>query len=91
MKSDKEKISALEKIIDWVIETNPEVISNYVDKLRQQNKNISNDNLAKKIVKRKSLKNGLVGAATGVGGLLTLPVSIPADLIVSWKIQHYMA
>jgi len=37
------------------------------------------------------MKNGLIGAITGLGGLITLPVSIPTDLICSWRIQASMA
>lgn len=40
---------------------------------------------------RKTLKNGLVGAATSAGGFITLPIAVPADLIASWKIQIFMA
>ncbi|WP_179313022.1 hypothetical protein [Winogradskyella undariae] len=56
---------------------------NYVGKLRVQNPNISDIDLAKKNVSRKSFKNGLVGTATGVGGLITLPLTVPADLIIT--------
>lgn len=81
---------ALDKIINLFI-TKPQSIRAYVNKLRFQNANINKDNLAKKIVNRKSFKSGLVGAATGIGGLITLPVAIPADLIASWKLQITMA
>ena len=37
------------------------------------------------------MKNGLVGAVTGLGGMITLPVTIPTDLICSWRIQASMA
>ena len=40
---------------------------------------------------RKSIKSGLIGGFTGLGGLITLPVSIPADLVCSWRIQASMA
>ena len=66
-------------------------ISNYVSKLREQDPEISNIKLAKKILSRKSLKNGLVGAITGVGGMITLPFTVPADLIVTWQMQVYLA
>jgi len=82
---------ALEKVIDWMIETGQPDINEYVKKIKSNNTGISRDELAKKIVRRKSMKNGLVGAATGVGGLITLPISVPVDLIVSWKIQVFMA
>lgn len=89
--SKEELQLALETIMNHVISTDSVAIEAYVDKLRELNRNISCDELAKKIVHRKSIKNGLVGAVTGVGGLVTLPVSIPTDLICSWRIQASMA
>lgn len=92
---DEEKIekksNALDKVVDWMIESGQQDIEVYVDKLRSQNTNLSCEELAKKIVRRKSHKNGLVGAVTGIGGAITLPVAIPADLFGSWRIQIGMA
>lgn len=87
----EKKRNALEKLVDWLIETGQQDIDEYVRKLKSQNNGISNHDLAKKIVRRKSIKNGLVGAISGIGGVITLPVSIPGDLIFSWKIQIFMA
>jgi len=87
----EKKRNALEKIIDWMIETGQQDIDEYVNKLRSQNPGISADDLAKKIVRRKSIKNGLVGAVTGLGGIITLPVAVPADVVASWKIQIFIA
>ena len=89
--SPEERRNALEKIINWIVNYQPTKISLYVDKLRSQNRGISNYDLARKIVTRKSFKNGLVGAVTGLGGLITLPVAVPADLVASWKLQAFMA
>lgn len=91
MAAEIEKRNALEKLIDWMIESGQQDINEYVEKLRSQNPGISPDKLAKKIVRRKSIKNGFIGAITGVGGLITLPVTIPADLVISWKIQIFIA
>jgi len=89
--SNEDLQNGLDYILDFVISTDHVKIEAYVDKLAEQNKGISCDELAKKILHRKSIKNGLIGAITGLGGLLTLPVSIPADLICSWRIQASMA
>ncbi|HQA50512.1 MAG TPA: EcsC family protein [Syntrophomonadaceae bacterium] len=86
-----DKASALEKIINWIVDTNPTEIVSYVDKLREQNPGITDDELAKKIVSRKAIKNGLVGAIAGIPGFIALPVTVPTDLVASWKIQSYMA
>ncbi len=88
-KEDLQK--GLDLVLDFVISTDQVKIKTYVDKLAEQNNGINCDELAKKILHRKSMKNGLVGAFTGLGGLITLPVTIPTDLICSWRIQASMA
>ena len=40
-------------------------------------------NSEKKDFWNKSIKNGLVGGITGLGGLITLPMTIPTDLVCS--------
>lgn len=90
-KPEDEKVNALARLMDWVVSNDQEKVKAYVDKLRSQNAGISADNLANKIVSRKALKNGLVGAITGIPGILSLPVTIPADLVASWRIQAFMA
>lgn len=82
---------ALGQLLDWFAATDIQHIEEYVVNLRAQNPGISDDDLARKIVRRKSMKCGLVGAATGVPGLLALPITIPADLAACWRIQIVMA
>ena len=89
--NDEEKSNWLTKIVDWMIDNSIGDVTVYVRNLRDQNRGISNDALARKILRRKALKNGLIGAATSAGSFITLPVAIPADLIASWKIQIFMA
>lgn len=81
----------LEEVMDFVISTDSVTIENYVDTLRRQNPGISPDKLAKKVMNRKSFKNGLIGAITGLGGFITIPVTVPTDLVCSWRIQASMA
>jgi hypothetical protein len=87
----EERANALTRIVDWMIQSGLEHTEVYVDKLRSLNPDIPSIDLANKIVSRKSFKNGLVGAVTGLGGLITLPVSAPSDIATSWKIQIMMA
>ena len=89
--SKEELQKGLESVMDYVISTDSVSIENYVNKLYEQNPGISSDELAQKVLNRKSIKNGLIGAVTGLGGLITLPVSIPSDLVCSWRIQASMA
>jgi hypothetical protein len=78
-------------VITWLVRSTQEPIEGYVLTLRAQNRGITDEALARKIVRRKSFKNGLWGALTGVPGIIGLPVTVPADLIASWKIQITMA
>lgn len=87
---DTEGGNWLTKIVDWIIDNSIGDVTTYVQELRKKNVGISNDDLARKIVNRKTLKNSLVGAATSAGGFITLPIAVPADLIASWKIQIFM-
>ena len=89
--SKNELQNALETVMDYVISTDSATIESYVNKLYEQNPGVSCDELAKKVLHRKSIKNGLIGGFTGLGGLITLPVAIPADLVCSWRIQASMA
>lgn len=89
--SKEELQKGLEIVMNHVISTDSTIIENYVNKLYEQNPGISYDELARKVLHRKSIKSGLIGAITGAGGLITLPFSIPTDLVCSWRIQASMA
>lgn len=82
--------TTLAAVIDWYTETDPDAVDQYVEKLRSQNPELSDDDLAEKIVSRKAMKCGLVGATTGLPGILALPVTVPADLLASWRVQIFM-
>lgn len=88
--NNDEKAGILDKIVDFMIKSGQQDVCRYVDQLQSQNPALSANDLAKKIVRRKSTKNGLVGAVTGLGGLITLPVAVPVDVALSWKIQIFM-
>ena len=83
--------NALIGLVDYLVSTDPAHIDRYVGKLRTQNPSMSRDQLAKLVVSRKAVKQGLVGAIGGLGGVLSLPISVPAELVASWKIQVNMA
>ena len=85
--SDLEK--AIESLIDWVISSDPEEVTNYINKLRSENPEFTNKQIAEKIVNEQSINSGLLGAVTGLGGLITLPATIPIDLVKAYKIQAF--
>jgi len=83
--------TAFEKIVDFTIFSSQDSIEAYVNRLRSQYPLMSNYELSRLIVNRKSFKNGIIGAVTGICPLLTLPISLPADLISTLRIQAAMA
>ena len=88
--SSEELVDQLEMLIERVINGDQRAVQAYVDKLRLQYPGISNAELARKIVHRKSLKCGLIGAVTSSGGLITLPFAIPVDIAGTWRFQINM-
>ncbi|MEQ8192780.1 MAG: hypothetical protein ABRQ39_32760, partial [Candidatus Eremiobacterota bacterium] len=82
---------ALSKVIDFTISFSPASIEKYIHALRTRYPGISNDELAYMLVNRKSVKNGFIGAVSGLGSIITLPITVPANLIATWRIQAFMA
>ncbi|GAB4508713.1 MAG: hypothetical protein OHK0046_01980 [Anaerolineae bacterium] len=64
----------------------PKMLEEYTEQLRK-NPNINRRQLMQRIIRRQSLKAGLVGAITGLGGFWTLPIALPADILISLRIQ----
>jgi len=62
-------------------------VQDYVDQLRKLNPGISNEEMVKKIINRRALKCGGIGAITGMGGILTMPITMPVDMYHTFKIQ----
>lgn len=89
--TEAERFVVFEKLVDWFIDSDPWQVRRYVQNMRERYPEASNDELAERVVSIKSIKNGLIGAATGVPGFLAFPIAIPADVIASWKIQINLA
>lgn len=80
---------SLESLIDWILETDPHEISDYVDQLCLEHPELEKRKIAEKIIDEQSRNNGLLGAVTGLGGLMTLPATVPIDIIKAWRIQAF--
>ncbi len=87
----RDRVTVFERLVDWFVETDPWQVRSYVHDLRDRYPDASDAELSRKVVSLKSLKNGFVGAAAGTPGFLAFPIVVPADVIVSWKIQINMA
>ncbi len=53
----------------------------------QKNPRANKQQFIKKVIRRQSMKAGVVGALTGLGGFWTLPIALPADILISMRIQ----
>jgi uncharacterized protein (DUF697 family) len=58
--------------------------------LKAANPSATDDQLIARIIHRQALRAGLVGAITGFGGFVTLPVALPVDIVLSLYIQAGM-
>lgn len=67
-----------------------EEVKRYISNMRFKHPDMSNTQLAKLVVRRKSFKTGIIGGITGIGGMITLPVTIPANVLATWKISFSM-
>jgi uncharacterized protein (DUF697 family) len=60
------------------------------ERLRVKHPDARNIDLVHKVIRQQSMKCGLVGALTGLGGFLTLPIALPIDIFLSMRIQAAM-
>lgn len=84
------RLADLAKLAEETVLGDLSSIAFYVDKLRHQNPGISDDDLARLIVRRNAVKNALVRAVTGVPGFALAPLTVSSDLALSWRIQGRM-
>ncbi|MBN1459476.1 MAG: hypothetical protein JXA57_08060 [Armatimonadetes bacterium] len=59
-RGDEDRLRALEVVIDWWLQVSHESIGGYDSRLWSQNPGISDEDLVREIVRRKTLKNGLL-------------------------------
>jgi len=69
---------------------NPAALRAKLTHLRAQNPGLSDEKLVRKVIEAEARKVGLVGALTGLGGFMTLPIAIPVDFAVSGRLQAAM-
>lgn len=58
--------------------------------LKAKNPNISKEKLIAQIVNKQAFKCGIVGAVTGIGGFITLPLTLPLDMLLTARYQATM-
>jgi len=61
-----------------------------LEELRAANPTFSNEALIGIIIRQQAFKCGVIGAITGLGGFITLPVALPIDILMSMRLQSAM-
>lgn len=77
----------------WVldfIEPDVEKLHNELEQMKEKNPHATQEMLISSIIRRTAIKCGFVGAFTGLGGFVTLPIALPIDLLVTARYQAAM-
>jgi hypothetical protein len=76
-----------EKRVDsWLGPDVAQLEQQYAD-LRARHPNARIEDLLPHIIHGQAVKCGIIGAVTGIGGLITLPIALPIDIVLSFRIQ----
>lgn len=85
------------KLVNWIVDSATDGVPTMksakalAEEYLSDNGYDSNDSRAESLINWESSKNFTTGFITGLGGYLTLPISIPSALGASWFIQARMA
>jgi len=75
------------KLVENAVKPDVPKLERTVERLRRKHPDLSEDALVRKLMHRQANRAGLVGLVTGIGGLPTLPFTIPIDVVLTVKIQ----
>jgi uncharacterized protein (DUF697 family) len=77
----------------WVedfVEPDVDKLHEKLVKLREKNPKADQRQLIAKVMHEQAMKCGIVGAVTGFGGFVTLPITLPVDILLSARFQASM-
>lgn len=77
-------------LLKSTIEKEATHVEEYVNHIRELNEGIGGESLSKKIISRRSWKAGGIGAVCGLGGFITMPITMPSDMYLTFRIQARM-
>ncbi len=75
------------QLVENAVKPDLQALDRLVEKKRRKHPDLGPERLAKKLIHRQATRAGLVGFATGLGGLPALPIAIPIDLAATVKLQ----
>ncbi|MEO0563480.1 MAG: hypothetical protein AAF125_15335, partial [Chloroflexota bacterium] len=73
-----------------LIEPNVEKMQATYDQLRDKHPTKTTDDLVRLVIRRQAFRCGVLGAVTGLGGFVTLPIAMPVDMVMTYRIQATM-
>lgn len=76
--------------VEGFVEPDVEQVQAQFVALQQQNPNAQQADLVRRVVNQQAFKCGIVGAVTGLGGFMTLPIALPFDLLLTARYQSNM-
>lgn len=79
-----------QSFITGLIDPNTDQMQASFEKLREQYPNKTPDQLVRRVIQRQSVRCGLVGLVTSIGGFVTLPIALPIDMVLTYRIQGAM-
>lgn len=81
-------------LYQWFLPDDEDLINRFVA-MREKEPDKETHHLVNRVLHQQALRSGIVGAVTSVGGVFTLPIALPIDLITTARIQsttlHFIA
>jgi hypothetical protein len=78
------------EFIERFVDVDEEKMRAQFEKLQREKPNLSREQLVDQFINSQALKCGIIGAITSFGGFITLPLTLPIDLVASIRIQATM-
>lgn len=79
--------SSLDRFIDHYLSQKQEDVEFLVEKFRNDHPDLTDLELARKLRNKMATRSGWYGAATGIGNMMSVPLTSPISLLTSWKLQ----
>jgi hypothetical protein len=80
----------IESMIDKIISHEPQKIQKRISELKLKHAKLDQKQIAQKIINDQSIWGGMLGATTGLGGVILLPATVSVDLVKYLRVQAYM-
>lgn len=78
--------SGQQRLETWLGPDVAKMQQQYTD-LQARNPNATREELLQHVIHGQAVKAGIVGALTSIGGFITLPIALPIDIVLSFRIQ----